>query len=78
MSDYMKCFWWENCACDGYSNCTEECKSCLYIHDDDYDKYYLEYENEGCAFVFGLEDEVCMIYVSDYDAFGDVEVIGQV
>ena len=49
MSDYMKCFWWENCACDGYSNCTEECKSCLYIHDDDYDKYYLEYEKDTQA-----------------------------
>lgn len=41
-----------------------------------YSGYYLEYENEGCAFVFGLTDEVCMIYVSDYDAFSDVKVIG--
>ena len=49
MSDYMKCFWWENCACDGYENCTEECKSCLYIYDDDYDKYYLEYEKDTQA-----------------------------
>lgn len=43
-----------------------------------YSGYYLEYENEGCAFVFGLKDEVCMIYVNDYDAFNDVEVIGAV
>ena len=43
-----------------------------------YSGYYLEYENEGCAFIFGLKDEVCMIYVSDYDAFDDVKVIGQV
>ena len=41
-----------------------------------YSGYYLEYENEGCAFVFGLKDEVCMIYVSDYDAFDDVKVKG--
>ena len=41
-----------------------------------YSGYYLEYENEGCAFVFGLKDEVCMIYVNDYDAFSDVSVIG--
>ena len=41
-----------------------------------YSGYYIEYENEGCAFVFGLEDEVCMVYVSDYDAFSDVKVIG--
>ena len=43
-----------------------------------YSGYYLEYENEGYAFVFGLKDEVCMIYVSDYDAFSDVKVLGQV
>lgn len=41
-----------------------------------YSGYYLEYENEGYAFVFGLKDEVCMIYVSDHDAFSDVKVIG--
>lgn len=41
-----------------------------------YSGYYLEYDNEGCAFVFGLTDEVCMIYVSDYDAFDDIKVIG--
>lgn len=43
-----------------------------------YTGYYLEYENEGCSFVFGMKDEVCMIYVSDYEAFDDVKVIGQV
>lgn len=37
--------------------------------------YYLEYENEGCAFVFGMKDKVCMVYASDYDAFKDVKVI---
>ncbi len=41
-----------------------------------YSGYYLEYENEGCAFVFGLKDEVCMIYVNDDQAFDDVEVVG--
>lgn len=41
-----------------------------------YSGYYLEYDNEGYAFVFGIKDEVCMIYVSDYDAFDDVKVIG--
>ncbi len=40
--------------------------------------YYLDYDNEGCAFIFGLKDEVCMVYVSDYDAFGDVKLVGQV
>ncbi|WP_305513920.1 MULTISPECIES: hypothetical protein [unclassified Methanobrevibacter] len=43
-----------------------------------YSGYYFEYENEGCAFVFGIKDEVIMIYVSDYDAFDDVKVIGRV
>ena len=43
-----------------------------------YTGYYLEYDYGGYAFVFGLKDEVCMIYVSDYDAFSDVKVIGQV
>lgn len=43
-----------------------------------YSGYYLDYGNEGCAFVFGLTDEVVMIYVSDYDAFNDVKVIGKV
>ena len=43
-----------------------------------YTGYYLEYENEGCAFVFGIRDEVCMVYVSDYDVFDDINVIGAV
>ena len=43
-----------------------------------YSGYYVEYENEGHAFIFGLKDEVCMVYVSDYDAFSDVKVIGEV
>jgi hypothetical protein len=43
-----------------------------------YTGYLLEYENEGSAFVFPLKDEVCMVYVSDYDAFGDVSVVGQI
>lgn len=42
-----------------------------------YSGYYLEFEDGGCAFIFGLKDEVCMIYVSDYDAFGGVKVIGR-
>ena len=43
-----------------------------------YTGYYLEYENEGYAFVFGIKDEVCMIYVSDYDVFDDINIIGAV
>lgn len=39
--------------------------------------YLLEYENEGYAFIFGLKDEVCMVYVNNYDAFDDVKVLGQ-
>lgn len=42
-----------------------------------YSGYYLEYENEGYAFVFGMRDEVVMVYVNNYDAFEDVKVIGQ-
>ena len=38
--------------------------------------YLLEYENEGYAFIFGLKDEVCMVYVNNYDAFDDVKLIG--
>lgn len=41
-----------------------------------YSGYYLEYDGEGYAFIFGLRDEVCMIYVNNYDAFSDVKVIG--
>ena len=43
-----------------------------------YSGYYLEYENEGCAFIFGLKDKVVIVYASDYNAFDDVKVIGQV
>lgn len=43
-----------------------------------YTGYYLEYENEGYAFVFPMKDEVVMVYVSDYDAFDDVRVIGRI
>lgn len=41
-----------------------------------YSGYYIEFENEGYAFVFGIRDEV-MVYVNNYDAFEDVKVIGQ-
>lgn len=40
-----------------------------------YDGYYQKYDEEGYSFVFGMKDKVCMIYVSDYDAFDDVKVI---
>lgn len=43
-----------------------------------YSGYYVEYENEGYEFVFGIKDEVIMIYVSDYNAFDDIKVIGRV
>ena len=42
-----------------------------------YTGYYLEYENEGSAFIFPMRDEVVMIYASDHDAFADINVIGQ-
>ena len=40
-----------------------------------YTGYLLDYDEEGFAFVFPLRDEVCMVYVSDYDAFGEVNLI---
>lgn len=40
-----------------------------------YDGYYQKYDEESYSFVFGLKDKVCMVYVSDYDAFDDVKVI---
>lgn len=43
-----------------------------------YTGYYLEYENEGYAFVFGIKDEVCMVYVSNYEVFDDISVVGPV
>ena len=42
-----------------------------------YDGYYQKYDEESYSFIFGMKDEVCMIYVSDYDAFKDVKVIGR-
>lgn len=43
-----------------------------------YTGYYLKYENEGCAFIFPMKDEVVMIYASDYEAFADINVVGRV
>lgn len=40
-----------------------------------YDGYYQKYDEESYSFVFGMKDKVCMIYVSDYDAFSDVKII---
>lgn len=41
-----------------------------------YDGYYQKYDDESYSFVFGMKDMVCMIYVSDHDAFDDIKVIG--
>ncbi len=41
-----------------------------------YSGYYQKYDEESYSFVFGMKDKVCMIYVSDYDAFDDIKVIG--
>lgn len=41
-----------------------------------YDGYYQKYDEESYSFVFGMKDKVCMVYVSDYDAFEDIKVIG--
>ncbi|WP_407393072.1 zinc ribbon domain-containing protein [Methanobrevibacter sp.] len=43
-----------------------------------YSGYYQKYDDESYSFVFGMKDKVCMVYVSDYDAFDDVKVIGDV
>lgn len=40
-----------------------------------YDGYYQKYDEESYSFVFGMKDKVCMVYVSDYEAFSDVKVI---
>lgn len=40
-----------------------------------HDGYYQKYDEGGYSFVFGMKDKVCMVYVSDYDAFDDVKVI---
>lgn len=42
-----------------------------------YSGYYQKYDEESYSFVFGMKDKVCMIYVSDYDAFKDIKVIGE-
>ena len=42
-----------------------------------YSGYYQKYDNESYSFVFGLKDKVCMVYVSDYDAFNDIKVISE-
>lgn len=42
-----------------------------------YPGYYQKYDEESYSFVFGMKDKVCMIYVSDYDAFDDIKVIGE-
>lgn len=42
-----------------------------------YSGYYQKYDNESYSFVFGLKDKICMVYVSDYDAFDDIKVIGE-
>lgn len=41
-----------------------------------YSGYYQKYDNESYSFVFGMKDEVCMVYVSDYEAFNDIKVLG--
>ena len=40
-----------------------------------YDGYYQKYDDESYSFVFGMKDKVCMVYVSNHDAFDDVKVI---
>ena len=42
-----------------------------------YPGYYQKYDENSYSFVFGLTDKVCMVYVSNYDAFKDVKVIGE-
>jgi hypothetical protein len=37
--------------------------------------YYQKYDDESYSFVFGMKDKVCMVYVSNHDAFNDVKVI---
>ena len=41
-----------------------------------YSGYYQKYDEMSYSFVFPMKDKVCMVYVSDYDAFKDVKVIG--
>ena len=42
-----------------------------------YSGYYQKYDEESYSFVFGMKDKVCMIYVSNHDAFDDIKVIGE-
>lgn len=42
-----------------------------------YSGYYQKYDDESYSFVFAMKDKVCMVYVSDYDAFNDIKVIGE-
>ena len=42
-----------------------------------YSGYYQKYDDGGYSFVFGLKDKVCMVYVSDYDAFKDIKVVSE-
>lgn len=42
-----------------------------------YSGYYQKYDDESYSFVFGMKDKVCMIYVSNHDAFDDIRVIGE-
>lgn len=42
-----------------------------------YDGYYQKYDDESYSFVFPMKDKVCMVYVSDHDAFDDIKVLGE-
>ena len=42
-----------------------------------YSGYYQKFDDESYCFVFGMKDKVCMVYVSDYDAFNDIKVVGE-
>ena len=39
--------------------------------------YYQKYDDESYSFVFGMKDKVCMVYVSDHDAFNDIKVLDE-
>lgn len=39
--------------------------------------YYQKYDEGGYSFIFGMKDKVCMVYVSNYDAFDDVKVLDE-
>jgi hypothetical protein len=42
----------------------------------DHSGYYQKFDDESYVFVFGMKDKVCMVYVSDYEAFNDIKVLG--